>query len=176
MKTKQHMKSYERSYETREGQSSLTKMDEAVKQKRPRSEAFSETTEEKQGGLILRPKSKQISERKSKYIANLQRATKRREIEKEIIEEKLLKKDMKDNADKYEKTEVFVTSSYKKVLNERRQLERDMLEKDKHDLQNDVMKKKHMNDFHRYLLEKRSSEMGPTAPSSKSNTNTPRPS
>ncbi|CEM24009.1 unnamed protein product [Vitrella brassicaformis CCMP3155] len=89
---------------------------------------------------------------KSRYIESLQRVSQRRQMEQEIIEERNLKREQERDAELYADKDKFITSAYKKKLEERRQLERELAMQDARDTHNEVTKKENLTDFHSHLL------------------------
>eukprot|EP00922_Rhytidocystis_sp_ex-Travisia-forbesii_P062024 GHVS01091839.1.p1 GENE.GHVS01091839.1~~GHVS01091839.1.p1 ORF type:complete len:431 (+),score=194.45 GHVS01091839.1:51-1343(+) len=89
---------------------------------------------------------------KSKYIGKLLTTSKRRQIERDIVEEKRLLNERKQEKDKYADSEAFVTSAYKKKLEERAEVQREMELEAIEELRNDVTKKDTMSKFHLHLL------------------------
>lgn len=107
-------------------------------------------------GLVYTGKRGSVDAKpKAKYIDNLQKFALRREVEQEIVQERLLKKEREKEADKNEDEEIFVTGGYKKALEKRRKIEEELEKQDAIDTAKDVTKKADLTDFHRILLEKR---------------------
>mmetsp|Transcript_24053 Transcript_24053/g.66658 ORF Transcript_24053/g.66658 Transcript_24053/m.66658 type:complete len:337 (-) Transcript_24053:67-1077(-) len=86
---------------------------------------------------------KRDSEKKSKYIGDLLKAAKVRERERDAIFERRNAREQaeEDAKDEYKGKEKFVTNSYKRKLQERKQWEAKQEEKDRIDEANDVTKK-----------------------------------
>ena len=61
-----------------------------------------------------------------KYIHALKRAAERRKLEGELVYEHQAQKDIEKDAEMYKDKESFVTSAYKKKLEERRELEEEL--------------------------------------------------
>jgi len=94
---------------------------------------------------------------RSNYIEKLQKVMERREIEKEIIEQRVINRERKKDQELFGEKEVFVTSAYKERLKERKQFEVEMLEKDRVDAARDAAKMEHGLGFaalHRTFLDR----------------------
>ena len=61
-----------------------------------------------------------------KYIHTLKKAAERRKLEGELVYEHQAQKDIEKDAEEFRDKESFVTSAYKKKLEERRQLEEEL--------------------------------------------------
>eukprot|EP00923_Selenidium_pygospionis_P020417 GHVN01035284.1.p3 GENE.GHVN01035284.1~~GHVN01035284.1.p3 ORF type:complete len:354 (-),score=64.38 GHVN01035284.1:6167-7228(-) len=106
-------------------------------------------------GLVLtkRATENQANRPASRYIQNLKKTSQVREIEQEIVQNRVLKKERE--REKFEPAEVFVTSSYRKVLEARCATEEALRKQDEIDERNDVTKQSNLTAFHRVLLAKR---------------------
>ena len=62
----------------------------------------------------------------SKYIASLKQVAERRKLEQEIIYERMVQRDMEKEGEKCEEKDTFLTSAYRKKLQERRLLEEEL--------------------------------------------------
>jgi len=82
-------------------------------------------------------------EQKSKYIGDLMKMAKVRERERDGIYERKIAREQaeEDNKDEYLGKEKFVTNSYKRKLQERKQWEAEQVEKEREEEANDVTKK-----------------------------------
>ena len=61
-----------------------------------------------------------------KYIQALKRSAERRKLEKEIIEERRVQKEMEKDEDMFGEKEMFLTSAYRQKLTERREMEEEL--------------------------------------------------
>jgi len=88
-------------------------------------------------------REKKKNEKKSKYIGDLLKAAKVRERERDVIFERRNAREQaeEDARDEYKGKEKFVTNSYKRKLQERKQWEAEQEEKDREEAANDVTKK-----------------------------------
>lgn len=77
----------------------------------------------------------------SRYVSNLLQSAQRRKQEQEIIYEKKVVKELADE-DEFEGKEKFITSTYKKKLEEREAWAREEEERAKREAENDVTQKK----------------------------------
>ncbi|EFA80207.1 hypothetical protein PPL_07029 [Heterostelium album PN500] len=85
---------------------------------------------------------------KPKYIQNLMAEADRKKRENERVKDRIIQKEREAEGDLYKDKEVFLTSGYKKKLEERKRQE----EIDRQaELSHDVTKKKDLSDFHRNL-------------------------
>ena len=91
--------------------------------------------------------------RESKYIADLKAKAAEREREQDMAYERRMAKDAQKEDELHGKdTEKFITSSYRKKLEEERKwVEREKL-RDEEEKRNDVTKKKNLGDFYKNLL------------------------
>jgi coiled-coil domain-containing protein 55 len=82
-------------------------------------------------------------EQKSKYIGDLMKMAKVRERERDGIYERKIAREQaeEDNKDEYLGKEKFVTNSYKRKLQERKQWEAEQVEREREEEANDVTKK-----------------------------------
>jgi coiled-coil domain-containing protein 55 len=87
--------------------------------------------------------SKQQGERKSKYIGDLLKASKKRERERDVIHERKVAREQaeEDAKEEYQGKEKFITKAYKRKLEERKQWEAEDEEKEREEEANDVTKK-----------------------------------
>ncbi|PFH33610.1 hypothetical protein BESB_078260 [Besnoitia besnoiti] len=84
----------------------------------------------------------------SRFISKLVLSARRRELEREIIEERQLQKEREGDKN----DEVFVTSAYKQRLEERRLLALELEEQERRDRENAADKKADLSSFHAHLL------------------------
>jgi hypothetical protein len=91
----------------------------------------------------------QTKSKEPRYIQNLLRNATRREMELEIVQERQLKRESSELKDT---KEIFVTSAYKKRLEERKKFEEELMLQDLKDAVNDPCKKKDLTSFHQYML------------------------
>jgi coiled-coil domain-containing protein 55 len=92
------------------------------------------------------------SERKPKYIHTLKKAAERRKLEGELVYEHLAQKEIEKDAEEFRDKESFVTSAYKKKLEERRQLEEELAREAALEEANDVTKQKDLSRFQKHLF------------------------
>lgn len=85
----------------------------------------------------------------SRFIGKLQQAAWRRQLEREIIQEKLLQRQQEADT---QKGEVFVTAAYKRRLEERKQLALQLEQQEARDTKHAVEKQKDLFSFHAHLL------------------------
>eukprot|EP00916_Digyalum_oweni_P015219 GHVL01024870.1.p1 GENE.GHVL01024870.1~~GHVL01024870.1.p1 ORF type:complete len:150 (-),score=32.33 GHVL01024870.1:1207-1656(-) len=91
---------------------------------------------DKKAGLVNKyrltdaPEKRERPKQKSRYIGGLQKRAAKRQIEAEIIEERVSKRERETEG--YEK-EAFVTSGYKKVLEQRKKFQEDLERQDEDD-------------------------------------------
>lgn len=115
-------------------------------------EIYDSMVSEKKGSST---KSKEEKVKKPKYIENLLKTANKRKIENERRIERQVQKEREKEGDEFADKEVFVTSAYKKKLEELRQEE----EKEKREeyLENigDVTKQSDLGGFYRHLYEQR---------------------
>ncbi|PHJ24457.1 nuclear speckle splicing regulatory protein 1 [Cystoisospora suis] len=84
----------------------------------------------------------------SQFISKLVLSAKRRELEREIVEERQLKKEREGTKN----DEVFVTSAYKQRLEERRLLQLELEKQELRDQANSADKQEDLTSFHSHLL------------------------
>ncbi|XP_022821886.1 nuclear speckle splicing regulatory protein 1 isoform X1 [Spodoptera litura] len=100
-------------------------------------------------------KAKTKEEKKPQYIENLMKAANKRKVENERRIERQVQKEREKEGDEFKDKEVFVTSAYKKKLEEMR-LEEEKEKREEY-LENigDVMKQKDLGGFYRHLYEQK---------------------
>ncbi|KAF9421583.1 hypothetical protein HW555_002516 [Spodoptera exigua] len=100
-------------------------------------------------------KVKTKEEKKPQYIENLMKAANKRKIENERRIERQVQKEREKEGDEFKDKEVFVTSAYKKKLEEMR-LEEEKEKREEY-LENigDVMKQRDLGGFYRHLYEQK---------------------
>lgn len=100
-------------------------------------------------------KEKTKEEKKPQYIENLMKAANKRKIENERRIERQVQKEREKEGDEFQDKEVFVTSAYKKKLEEMR-LEEEKEKREEY-LENigDVTKQKDLGGFYRHLYEQK---------------------
>lgn len=91
-------------------------------------------------------------ERKSKYITGLLETAEHRKKEQEILKEKRLEKERAAEEHIYGTQETFVTSAYRKKMEEEQKWKMDQERKKKEEENNAVEKKGHMGDFYRNIF------------------------
>jgi coiled-coil domain-containing protein 55 len=91
-------------------------------------------------------------ERKSKYIATLLETAEQRKREQDVLFEKRLEKERVAEEQVYGTTEKFLTSAYRKKLQEDEKWKAEQERKKKAEEENAVEKKGHMGDFYRNLF------------------------
>ena len=91
-------------------------------------------------------------ERRSKYIATLLETAEQRKREQEVLFEKRLEKERVAEEQVYGTTEKFLTSAYRKKLQEDEKWKAEQERKKKAEEENAVEKKGHMGDFYRNLF------------------------
>ncbi|XP_071945788.1 uncharacterized protein [Antedon mediterranea] len=104
--------------------------------------------EKKKQEMILQKKADK--ERKPKYIEGLMKAAKVRNREKEKIMERKIQKEREEEGDIGE-TDAFVTSAYKKKLEEMKKEEEKEKREAEREAKLDVTKQKDLSGFYRYL-------------------------
>ncbi|XP_055388769.1 nuclear speckle splicing regulatory protein 1-like [Condylostylus longicornis] len=106
---------------------------------------------EKEAGLVYKGGGKDLPP--PRYVGALAERATKREMELEIVKERLLKRQREEEGESEVKDEeVFVTGAYKKRLEERQAYEQKMVEKDLQDALNDPKKKKNLMAFHSHML------------------------
>merc|ERR1712112_4825 len=111
--------------------------------------------QKKRVGLFV-PSGGPLKVQSSQYISQLERRKEFRDMEKEIIEQRVINRDRKKEKDAHEDKEVFVTSAYKDRLKEREEFQRELALKEKIDDARDASKMEHGFGFaalHRNMLE-----------------------
>jgi len=88
----------------------------------------------------------------SRYIESLKHHTKKRELEMDIVEAKLLKAERVKDAELYGEKEVFVTAAYQRKIDERKILEAQLEEEERKQKEDSVTKRKDLTDFHRNFM------------------------
>merc|ERR1712004_246114 len=112
--------------------------------------------------------SKKEVDRKPKYIANLLKHAKVREKENERRIERQVQKERDAEGDEFADKEKFVTSAYRKKMEEMEQLEEEERKKDAIEKMLDVTKQKDMSGFYRHLYRQTmGEEKGQSSASSK---------
>ncbi|CAH2050357.1 unnamed protein product, partial [Iphiclides podalirius] len=100
-------------------------------------------------------KIKSKEDKKPKYIENLIKAADKRKIENERRLERLVQKERENEGDEFADKEVFVTSAYKKKLEEmKKQEEREKYEEYLESI-GDVTKQKDLGGFYRHIYEQK---------------------
>ncbi|KAI8101954.1 hypothetical protein M9434_007015 [Picochlorum sp. BPE23] len=98
------------------------------------------------------PKIDEKVSRQPKYIANLLETAEHRKREQDVLYEKRLEKERKAEEHIYGTTEKFVTSAYRKKLEEEQKWKLEQEKKQREEEQEAVEKKGHMGDFYRNLF------------------------
>jgi len=110
--------------------------------------------QKKRVGLTVRPGAEAVqvgTKRDAKYIEKVMVAVERRRVEQQIVEDRLLKKDMNDRKDK----EVFVTQAFKEELKRRKKFEEELEAQDARDARKEATKQEDgrgFADMYRNLL------------------------
>ena len=92
------------------------------------------------------------AEKKSKYITKLMKSSENRKVEEERRKERKIQKERQEEGDEFADKEEFVTSSYKKKIEERKAEEERQRLQDKADDANDVTKQKDLGMFYQNLM------------------------
>jgi len=111
--------------------------------------------QKKRVGLFVPDGGPQVNQQ-SRYIGNLEKAKEFRDMEKEIIEQRVINRDRKKDITKHGEKDAFVTSAYKKRLEERDEFLRGQRAKEIRDEERDATKMEHGLGFaalHRTLLD-----------------------
>jgi len=98
------------------------------------------------------PKIDEKVNRQPKYIANLLETAEHRKREQDVLHEKRLEKERKAEEHIYGTTEKFVTSAYRKKLEEEQKWKLEQEKRLREEEQEAVEKKGHMGDFYRNLF------------------------
>eukprot|EP00397_Hematodinium_sp_SG-2012_P034880 GEMP01037453.1.p1 GENE.GEMP01037453.1~~GEMP01037453.1.p1 ORF type:complete len:352 (+),score=116.26 GEMP01037453.1:56-1111(+) len=110
--------------------------------------------QKKRVGLFIPDGGPQTSE--SQYVSRLEKMKEFRDMEKEIIDQRVINRERKKDQNQHGDKEVFVTSAYKDRLKEREKFQKDMALKEKMDEARDASKMEHGLGFvalHRTLLD-----------------------
>ena len=108
---------------------------------------------EKVGSIGKKDKS-----RKPKYIAQLMKASERRNQEKQRIEERKIEREREKEGNEFSNKEAFVTSAYKKRMEERAREEEEERRQAAMEDALDVRKQKDLSGFYRHLLNRQMGE------------------
>lgn len=100
-------------------------------------------------------KLKTKEEKKPQYIENLMKAASKRKIESERRLERQIQKEREKEGDEFKDKEVFVTSAYKKKLEEMRLEEEKEKREEYLESIGDVTKQNDLNGFYRHLYEQK---------------------
>lgn len=120
-------------------------------------EIYDELEKEKQK---LDPKQKQKSESKEpKYIVGIMKAAAKRKMEYEKIQERKIHKEREAEGDMWSDKEVFVTTAYRKKMEERQKIEEE--ERRQEEIENllDVRKQKDLRGFYSAMLKMKTGEL-----------------
>lgn len=105
------------------------------------------------------PKAANNVSKEPKYIAGIMKAAAKRQMEFEKLQERKIHKERENEGDLWKDKEVFVTSAYKKKLEERKRIEEEERNQDRVDALLDVSKQKDLSGFYYSMLKIRSGEM-----------------
>ncbi|XP_050442108.1 nuclear speckle splicing regulatory protein 1 isoform X2 [Adelges cooleyi] len=105
---------------------------------------------EKKKGHLDSKKKKEV-DKKPRYIENLIAQAEKRKIEYERRNERMIQKEREAEGDEFKDKEAFVTSSYKKKLEEMKKMDEDDLKLSMIEDINDVTKQRDMGSFYRHL-------------------------
>lgn len=114
-------------------------------------------------------KSSRDKERKPKYIEKLMAAAEKRKIENERRIERQVQKEREAEGDEFRDKETFVTSAYKKKLEEFAKLDAEQKRQDMLEEIGDVTKQQDMGGFYRHLYETTVVDKSPAKPASEEN-------
>jgi len=134
---------------------SVFQFDELIEGDGRKRESIEGLEQKKRVGLFV-PSGGPLKVQSSQYISQLERRKEFRDMEKEIIEQRVINRDRKKEKDAHEDKEVFVTSAYKDRLKEREEFQRELALKEKIDDARDASKMEHGFGFaalHRNMLE-----------------------
>jgi len=134
---------------------SVFQFDELIEDDGRKRESIEGLEQKKRVGLFV-PSGGPLKVPSSQYISQLERRKEFRDMEKEIIEQRVINRDRKKEKDAHEDKEVFVTSAYKDRLKEREEFLRELASKEKIDDARDASKMEHGFGFaalHRNMLE-----------------------
>lgn len=102
----------------------------------------------------MKPKQEEKMQRESKYIAHLLHTAEERKREQEVLYEKRLAKEREAEDILFGDKEKFVTSAYKKKLEEAEKWKMEQKKKKEEEEREAVEKRGHMGDFYRNLFKK----------------------
>lgn len=106
----------------------------------------------------INPKVKETSN-EPKYIAGIMKAAAKRQMEFEKLKERKVQKEREAEGDLWLDKEVFVTSAYKKKLEEREKLEEEERRQDQIETLLDVRKQKDLSGFYFSMLKMKTGEL-----------------
>lgn len=105
----------------------------------------------------MNPKLKNES-KEPKYIAGIMKAAAKRQMEFEKVQERKIQKEREEEGDLWSDKETFVTSAYRKKMEERQLLEEEERNQEKIEALLDVRKQKDLSGFYSNVLKMRSGE------------------
>merc|ERR1712114_3913 len=141
---------------------SVFQFDELIEGDGRKRESIEGLEQKKRVGLFvpsggpLKVQSSQFLRLSPLFAREILRRKEFRDMEKEIIEQRVINRDRKKEKDAHEDKEVFVTSAYKDRLKEREEFQRELALKEKIDDARDASKMEHGFGFaalHRNMLE-----------------------
>ena len=95
---------------------------------------------------------KKVVDRKPKYISNLLKQAEIRNQEEERRKERKVQKEREEEGDEFADKEKFVTSAYRKKMEEMQKLDEEEKKKEAMEQMLDVTKQKDMSGFYRHLF------------------------
>lgn len=95
---------------------------------------------------------KKVIDRKPKYISNLLKQAEVRNQEEERRKERKVQKEREEEGDEFADKEKFVTSAYRKKMEEMQKLDEEEKKKEAMEEMLDVTKQKDMSGFYRHLF------------------------
>lgn len=117
-----------------------------------------DTMQEKKAQQVSATSSKSKVDRKPKYIAGLLKASEVRKREYERQQERIVQKEREKEGDEFADKEVFVTSAYRKKMQEMQEAEEEEKRQAQIEAILDVKNQKDMTGFYRYLLNEKTGE------------------
>ncbi|CAF0712039.1 unnamed protein product [Brachionus calyciflorus] len=105
------------------------------------------------------PKLKKNESKEPKYIVGIMKAAAKRKLELEKVQERKIQKEREEEGDLWSDKEVFVTSAYRKKMEERQQIEEEERRQEQIENLLDVRKQKDLSGFYYSLLKMRTGEM-----------------
>lgn len=104
------------------------------------------------------PSLKKNESKEPKYIAGIMKAAAKRQMEFEKLQERKIHKERQEEGDLWKDKEVFVTSAYRKKMEERAKIEEEEKNQDKIEELLDVRKAKDLSGFYSNMLKMRAGE------------------